>query len=42
MARVYPRDDGGFDAEVDDEHGLPSLVIRGYRTIAIEPGQATG
>jgi hypothetical protein len=38
VARVHARSDGGFDAEVDDAHGVPCLVVRGYRTAAAGPG----
>jgi hypothetical protein len=38
VARVHARSDGRFDAEVDDAHGVACLVVRGYRTAALEPG----
>jgi len=38
VARVHARGDGRFDAEVDDAHGVPCLVVRGYRTAAVDPG----
>jgi NAD(P)-dependent dehydrogenase (short-subunit alcohol dehydrogenase family) len=37
-ARVHARADGRFDAEVDDAHGVPWLVVRGYRTAAVDSG----
>jgi acyl transferase domain-containing protein/NAD(P)-dependent dehydrogenase (short-subunit alcohol dehydrogenase family)/acyl carrier protein len=39
-ARVVVRDDGGFDADVADAQGAPYLLLRGYRTIAVDPGEA--
>jgi NAD(P)-dependent dehydrogenase (short-subunit alcohol dehydrogenase family) len=37
VACIHARDDGGFDAEVVDGAGEPCLVIRGYRTTAMDP-----
>jgi hypothetical protein len=37
VAHVRAREDGGFDAEVDDAGGAPYLIMRGYRTTAVEP-----
>ena len=36
VAHVRARDDGGFDAEVDDAHGVPYLVMWGYRTASLD------
>jgi len=41
VARVIARDDGRFDAEVDDASGAPYLIMRGYRTIAVEPSSSS-
>jgi hypothetical protein len=40
VARVIARDDGGFDAEVADAQGTPYLLLKGYRTIAVDQGGA--
>ncbi|HEY0989427.1 MAG TPA: polyketide synthase dehydratase domain-containing protein, partial [Kofleriaceae bacterium] len=40
VASVHARDDGGFDAEVADARGVLHLTMRGYRTTAVEAGNA--
>jgi len=42
VACVHARDDGRFDAEVLDAAGAPYLIMRGYQTIAVDPGAAGG